>query len=85
MLRSIFSFPHPVNEIAARLVAGMVAIPTALIILFDAYYLCFLLSYGFCFGCFVFGLLMNTGLVPQEVCEGCANWQIIATKENVSS
>ena len=168
MLHNVFSFPHPVNEIAARLVAGMVAILTALIILFDAYYLCFLLSYGFlarvmtgptlspagllatkvlipalgnptklvpgppkrfaqaiglivssastllifgfdfefpgevllvvlfafattesivgfCFGCFVFGLLMNTGLVPQEVCEKCANWQIIATKENLSS
>jgi len=40
---------------------------------------------GFCFGCFVFGLLIKTGLIPQEVCEKCANWQIVAAKEDFSS
>jgi len=165
MLRSIFSFPHPVNEIAARLVAGTVAMLAVTIILFDAYYLCFLLTYGFlarvltgptlspagllvtkvllpalgnptklvpgppkrfaqaiglfvsstatllifwfhlelagellvvvlfafataesvlgfCFGCFVFGLLMKAGLIPQEGCERCANWQMVPAKES---
>jgi hypothetical protein len=28
---------------------------------------------GLCLGCRVFGLLMQTGLVPDEVCEACAD------------
>ena len=46
-LRGVFSFPHPVNEVAARLVAGMVAILTSTIIFSDAYWLLFALAYGF--------------------------------------
>ncbi|RHX89924.1 DUF4395 domain-containing protein [Leptospira stimsonii] len=28
---------------------------------------------GFCAGCFVFGYLMQWGVIPQEVCEKCNN------------
>ena len=156
-LREVFSFPHPVNEIAARMVAGMVVALSLAIILFDIHWLLFLLAYGFlarvltgptlspmgllatrvlvpalgnhnkptagppkrfaqaiglgfsatalvlaygfglylmaegvlavlvlfatlesvvgfCAGCFVFGYLMRWRLVPQEVCERCANF-----------
>ena len=30
---------------------------------------------GFCAGCKVFKLLMNIGLIPNDVCEKCANYQ----------
>ena len=43
----IFSFPHPVNDVAARLVAGMVMVLTLTIILTNVYWLIFLLAYGF--------------------------------------
>jgi len=43
----IFSFPHPVNEVAARLVAGMVMVLTLTIVLTNVYWLIFLLAYGF--------------------------------------
>ena len=46
-LRGLFSFPHPVNEVAARCVAGMVAVLTLTIILTDLYWLMFVLAYGF--------------------------------------
>ena len=42
---------------------------------------------GFCAGCTVFGYLMRAGVVPQTVCEECANislrWQRQAQKEGV--
>ena len=43
----MFTFPHPVNEHAARLVAGLVAILTLSIIMFDLNWLMYLLAYGF--------------------------------------
>ena len=46
-LREVFSFPHPVNEVAARLVAGMVVALSLPIIIFEAYWLLPLLAYGF--------------------------------------
>ena len=46
-IRGIVSFPHPVNEVAARWVAGMVAGLTLTIILTDLYWLMFVLAYGF--------------------------------------
>ena len=49
-LAEVFSFLHAANEIAARMVAGMVVGLSQAIILTD-----FL---GFCMGCFVFGYLM---------------------------
>ena len=45
--KSIFGFPNPVNEIAARLVAGMVLGLSLAIILTDQPWLLFLLFYGF--------------------------------------
>ncbi len=30
-------------------------------------------AFGYCLGCKVFGLLMRTGLVPESVCEDCAD------------
>ena len=46
-LGEIFSFPHPVNEIAARMVAGMVIVLSLTILLFDVRWLLFFLAYGF--------------------------------------
>ena len=46
-LRGLFSFPHPVNEVAARLVAAMVMILALVIIIADVRWLLFLLAYGF--------------------------------------
>ena len=45
--KSIFNFPNPVNEIAARLVAGMVVILSLAFILSGETWLLFLLLYGF--------------------------------------
>lgn len=46
-LAGIFGFPHPVNEYAARSVAGMVAVLAGSIVLFDIPWMLFLLAYGF--------------------------------------
>jgi hypothetical protein len=46
-LRETFSFPHPVNEYAARSVAAMVVVLALSIILFDVRWLLFVLAYGF--------------------------------------
>ena len=45
--RSIFSFPNPVNEVAARMVAGMVLTLTLAIILTGQSWLAAVLVYGF--------------------------------------
>jgi hypothetical protein len=45
--RTIFSFPNPVNEYAARLVAGMVATLSLVIVVFDVPWLLLFLMYGF--------------------------------------
>ncbi|MDP6508481.1 MAG: DUF4395 domain-containing protein [Chloroflexota bacterium] len=46
-LREVFSFPHPVNEYAARTVAGLVAILALLTITFDLAWMLPILLYGF--------------------------------------
>ena len=46
-LRSVFSFPNPVNEISARLVAVMVVMLSLAILLTDQSWLFFVLAYGF--------------------------------------
>ena len=43
----IFGFPHPVNEIAARLVAGMVSVLCITFLISDARWLMPVLTYGF--------------------------------------
>jgi hypothetical protein len=153
--RRLFSFPDPVNEVSARLVAGGVVVMCLLAIVFNLRWLTIVIAYGFvarvltgpslspwgqvvtrvitprlglperpvagppkrfaqgigvvfsvtaltlaaleywgaaqivlgllataaflesalglCLGCKVFGLLMRTGIVPEEVCERCQN------------
>jgi hypothetical protein len=70
LLSEVFSFPHPANEIAARLVAGMVVILVLTIIVFDIRWLLFFLAYGFLARVLTgptfspMGLLATRGLVP---------------------
>jgi uncharacterized protein DUF4395 len=45
--REVFSFPHPVNELSARLVAGAVVIMTVSAIVFDQPWLVIPIAYGF--------------------------------------
>lgn len=35
---------------------------------------------GFCAGCFVFGLLMRVGVIPEETCVACAQWTPAASR-----
>ena len=154
-MQEVFSFPNPVNQKAARVVAGVVLITALVILATGAYWLLIPLAYGFwarvltgptlsplgwaaqnviaprlgekkpvsgppkrfaqgmgavmatlalifwlvvgshtatdivlglfviaaglesifafCLGCRVFGLLMRTGLIPDEVCADCAD------------
>ena len=44
---SLFSFPNPVNEVSARLVAGGVVLMTLTAIIFDVRWLTIVLAYGF--------------------------------------
>lgn len=46
-LREVFSFPNPVNEVAARVVAGMVVVLSVATLLTGQWWLAFLLAYGF--------------------------------------
>ena len=46
-LRALFTFPHPVNEYAARSVAAMVFVLAVFIIVADVRWLLFVLAYGF--------------------------------------
>jgi len=46
-LREVFSFPHPANEYAARMVAGMVVALSLAIVVLDLPWLMFFLAYGF--------------------------------------
>ena len=47
LVRSVFSFPNPVNEVAARLVATMVFTLTVLTIASGQWWLMVILAYGF--------------------------------------
>ncbi|EKR02358.1 DUF4395 domain-containing protein [Leptospira borgpetersenii] len=38
---------------------------------------------GFCAGCFVFGYLMQWGIIPQEVCERCSRLTFTSKEPNV--
>jgi hypothetical protein len=44
---SLFDFPHPVNEVSARLVAGGVALMSVAAIVFDQPWLTAVIAYGF--------------------------------------
>jgi hypothetical protein len=56
-VRSLLRFPDPVNEIAARLVAGGVVVMAAV--------------FGLCLGCRIFAAPMRVGVIPAEVCDAC--------------
>jgi hypothetical protein len=45
--RELFSFPNPVNEKAARVVAGVVLVTVVVVLLTGAYWLLIPLAYGF--------------------------------------
>jgi hypothetical protein len=47
MQRSLFSFPNPVNEVSARVVAGCVALMCLTTVIFDIPWLTALIAYGF--------------------------------------
>jgi hypothetical protein len=47
VLGKVFSFPNPVNEVAARMVAGMVALLSLTIIFSGQSWLAWVLAYGF--------------------------------------
>ncbi len=79
-MRDLFAFPNPVNEKAARVVAGEVltlvvgshtAADVVLVLFLPAAGLESIV--GLCVGCKIFGLLMRTGVVPETVCEECAD------------
>ncbi|HXA73662.1 MAG TPA: DUF4395 domain-containing protein [Acidimicrobiales bacterium] len=46
-MRSLFSFPNPVNEVSARLVAAGVVLTSVLAIAFDLKWLTVVIAYGF--------------------------------------
>jgi hypothetical protein len=46
-MRSLFSFPNPVNEVSARLVAAGVVLMSVLAIAFDLKWLTVVIAYGF--------------------------------------
>src|SRR5947199_3260549 len=46
-MRSLFTFPNPVNEVSARLVAGGVVVMTALVLTLGWHWLLIPLAYGF--------------------------------------
>lgn len=47
MWRSLLSFPNPVNEVSARLVAGGVVVMAAATLIFDLRWLTVVIAYGF--------------------------------------
>ena len=47
VMRSLFSFPNPVNEVSARLVAAGVVLMSVLAIAFDLKWLTVVIAYGF--------------------------------------
>ncbi len=36
--------------------------------------------FGYCLGCKIFGLLMGWGVIPESVCEDCANFEVRAKR-----
>ncbi len=66
-LRGIFSFPNPVNEIAARLVAAMVVVLSAAAIITEEPLLFVALTYGFVARVFTGPTLSPMGLLVTRV------------------
>lgn len=66
-LKEVFSFPHPANEYAARMVAAMVVTLAVTIIVFDFHWLHFALTYGFLARVFTGPTLSPMGLLATRV------------------
>ncbi len=66
-VRSVFSFPHPVNEKAARVVAGVVLATTIVILLTGWYGLLVPLAYGFWARVLTGPTLSPLGALAQKV------------------
>ena len=66
-LQRVFSFPNPVNESAARLVAGMVVALASTIIIFEFYWLLPVLVYGFLARVLTGPTLSPMGLLATKV------------------
>jgi hypothetical protein len=66
-LEKVFSFPHPANEYAARMIAGMVVRLSIVIVLLDVHWLMFFLAYGFLARVFTGPTLSPMGLLAIRV------------------
>ena len=66
-MRSLFSFPNPVNETSARLVAGAVAVLAVLAIAFQQGWLIPVLAYGFVARALTGPTLSPLGLLATRV------------------
>jgi hypothetical protein len=67
MLQSLFSFPNPVNEVSARLVAGGVVVLAAAALAFQQPWLLAVLAYGFVARVLTGPTLSPLGLVVTRV------------------
>lgn len=67
LIKSAFNFPNPVNEYAARMVAGMVLVLCLTIILTNESWLTFVLVYGFLARVTTGPLLSPMGLLATRV------------------
>ena len=67
MMARIFSFPHPVNEVAARMVAAMVALLSLAVVVLDLPWLLFALVYGFLARVLTGPTLSPMGLIATRV------------------
>jgi hypothetical protein len=63
----MFSFPHPVNEKAARVVAGVVLVVSVLTLATGVYWLLIPLAYGFCARVLTGATLSPLGWLAQNV------------------
>ena len=46
-VKSLFSFPNPANDVAARMVAAMVIVMALAVLVFDETWVLFIMTYGF--------------------------------------
>src|SRR2546421_11686813 len=66
-MRRLFSFPNPVNEKAARVVAAVVLVTVLVILLTGAYWLLIPLAYGFWARVLTGPSLSPVGMLAQRV------------------
>ena len=66
-MRGLFSFPHPVNEYAARLVAGMVIVLILTILFTNQSVLLWVLLYGFTARVLTGPTLSPMGLIATKI------------------